>query len=86
MDMPSRGPKVWHLSARDSNFEMVLQLSSLWARLGKRVGLTRHEPGINDEPCEYYLAVQEPRPTKVAVTNHLSLVTSHLSHQGYVCS
>ena len=83
---PSRWSKMWQLSARDSNLEMVLQFSPRWARLGNPVGLIHHEAGLNDEPCDYQLAFREPRPTKVPVTNHLSLLTSHLSHQGYVCS
>ena len=82
---PSRWSLVCHVHSRDCN-QTVFQLSSLWARLGKSVGLTHHEAGINDEPCDYQLAVREPRPTKVAVTNHLALFTSHLSLQGYVCS
>jgi hypothetical protein len=99
-DLPSRGSKMWQAFGRDSNVQTVFPLSSRWVRLGKPVGLNRHEAGINNEPCEYYLAVREPRPTKlgprptklvprptkVPVTNHFSLFTSHLSHQGYVCS
>jgi hypothetical protein len=85
-DVPSRGSEVWQASGRDSNLEMVLQLSSRQPRLGNPVSLTHHEAGINDGPCDYQMAVREPRPTKAAVTNHLLLFTSHLSHQGYVCS
>jgi hypothetical protein len=83
---PSRWSEMLHLIGRDFNPERVLLFSSRWARLGKSVGPTHDEAGVSDEPCDYQLAVREPRPTKVAVTNHLSPLTSHLSHQGYVCS
>jgi hypothetical protein len=86
MNPPSRWSEIWHLFGRDFILGMVLGLSSRRARLGKSVGPTHHEAGINDEPCHYQLVVREPRPTKLAVTNHLSPLTSHLSHQGYVCS
>jgi hypothetical protein len=87
MDPPSRRPKMCHLSRRDSNFQRVFQFSSPWVRLGKPVGLSHHEAGIDGQPCEYQAAIPEPRPTSYGpATSHFSLFTSHFSPPAYACS
>jgi hypothetical protein len=86
MNMPSRGSKVCNLFRRDLRLRTICEQSSLWVRLGERFGLAHGLVAISQGPCSYQTVTREPRPTKVAVTSHLSLLTSHLSHQGYVCS
>jgi hypothetical protein len=61
-------------------------LQSFVGQVGKLVSPLHSVVGVNRRPRDYYLVVREPRPTKVAVAGYLSLLTSHLSLQGYVCS
>jgi hypothetical protein len=68
-------------------------LQSFVGQVGKLVSPLHSVVGVNRRPRDYYLVVREPRPTKLVarptnreVASHLSLLTSHLSLQGYVCS
>jgi hypothetical protein len=83
---PSRGTRPCQVFKPDLRPHPIVKQSSLWVRLGELVGLAHTAVGTSRRPCDYHLVVREPRPTKVVVTSHLSLFTSHLSLQGYVCS
>ena len=93
MDLPSRGSAVWQAFGRDLRRQAAREYSSLCVRLGELVSPLHSVVGVNRRPRDYYLVVREPRPTKLVarptngeVASHLSLLTSHLSLQGYVCS
>lgn len=86
MDLPSRGSKMWPGFGRDPRPQVPRELSSLCVRLGELVSPLHSLVGANRRPCDYQMAVREPRPTNRQVASHLSVLTSHLSHPGYVCS
>ena len=71
---------------RDLRLQAICERSPLCIRLGERFVPAHGVVVTNQGPCSYQTVVREPRPTKLAVTNHLSLFTSHFSHQGYVGS
>jgi hypothetical protein len=93
MDLPSRGSKTWQAFRCALRRQAICEYSSVCVRLGKLVTSLHSVVGVNRRPRDYYLVVREPRPTKLVahptigeVASHLSLLTSHLSLQGYVCS
>ena len=85
-DAPSSRIMVCHPLELGPDFRIVFPCSSRPVWLGERVSLAHNAVGTNLMPCDYRLAVREPRPTKVGATNHKSLITNHFSRLRYVCS
>jgi hypothetical protein len=84
---------LWvRLRLRFQNVSLGNDLQSFVGQVGEQFGLVHAVVATSQGPCSYQMVFREPRPTKlgsptkVAVTNHLSLFTSHLSQQGYVRS
>jgi len=86
MDAPSRGTELYQVFSCDLGPQTTCEQSSRWVRLGESVGLAHSNVGTSRRPCDHQLVVREPRPTKLAATNHQSLITNHLSRLVYVRS
>jgi hypothetical protein len=80
-------PLLWvRLRLRFKNGSSGNDVQSFVGQVGERFGLARGVVATGQGPCSYQMTVREPRPTNGEAASHLSLFTSHLSHQGYVCS